>query len=377
MNWQGYFAERQKEIMGALRQLVEIESPSTDKAAVDRMAAFVADQLRGLGAAVDISVQTQAGNHIVATWPTEAGDAAPIVVLFHMDTVWPLGTLKVMPWSEDGDVLRGPGVQDMKAGVAMVLAVLRAMRETGTQPVRPLRLVFTADEETGSLISRPLIEAEARKAALVLCMEPALPDGSLKTARKGTGEFVATAYGHSAHAGADHRKGINAIEELAHQVIAVQRLTDYKRGITFNVGTIAGGTADNVVPDRASMQIDVRVEHLADADWVAQQLAALKPTLAGARLEVRGGLTRPPMERTPLIAATFEKAKSIAAGIGIQLSEGATGGGSDANFTAALGVPTLDGLGAVGGGAHSPDEYVLAPSLPQRAALLMALLTQW
>jgi glutamate carboxypeptidase len=377
MDWRAYFTERQKDITSVLRQLVEIESPTTDKAAVDRVGVYVADQLHGLGAAVDISAQAQAGDHVVATWPAGAAGGAPVVMLFHMDTVWPLGTLATMPWSEEGDILRGPGVQDMKAGSAIVLAVLRAMRETGTRPARPIRLLFTSDEETGSLTSRALIEAEARKAALVLCLEPALPDGSLKTARKGVGEFVVTAHGRAAHAGADHGKGVNAIEDLAHQVIAIQRLTDYKRGITFNVGTITGGTADNVVPDRASMQIDIRVEHLADAEVVAQQLAALKPALAGTRLEVSGGLNRPPMERTPLIAATFERARFIAAGIGIKLSEGATGGGSDANFTAALDVPTLDGLGAVGNGGHSPDEYVLASSLPQRAALLMALLTQW
>ncbi len=377
MNWQAYFTERQQDIVGTLRRLVEIESPSTDKAAVDRLAAFVAGRLRDLDAAVEVLPQARTGNHVAATIGAGRGDAAHILVLFHLDTVWPLGTLAAMPWSETGGVLRGPGVYDMKASVAMALAVLRGLKETGASLARPVRLLFTSDEEIGSISSRALIEAEARGAALALCMEPALPNGALKTARKGVGEFVVAAFGRSAHAGADHSQGINAIEELAHHIIAIQGLTNYERGITLNVGVVTGGTASNVVPDRASIEIDMRVEQASDAEWVAQQLAALRPALEGARLQVTGGLNRPPMARTPAIARAFEKVKAIAAEMGLALTEGATGGGSDGNFTAALGVPTLDGLGAVGHGMHSPDEHVLACSLPQRAALLAAILTGW
>lgn len=377
MEWQKYFSEHQRDIIDTLRQLVEFESPSTDKAAVDRLMDFVAGRLQALDAQIEFFPQAAAGNHLAATWPAEPQNTAPILLLFHLDTVWPLGTLATMPWSERDGVLRGPGVYDMKAGAAIMLIVLRALRDLGVRLRHPVRLLFTSDEEAGSLTSRPLIENEARKAALVLCMEPALPDGSLKTARKGVGEFVVTARGRSAHAGVDHSKGINAIEELAHHVLAIQRLTDYGRGLTVNVGTITGGTASNVVPDKAMLEVDVRVEHVEDADWLAQQLAALKPVLPGARLEITGGLNRPPMEHTPLIAQTFAKAQAIAAGIGLQITEGSTGGGSDANFTAALGVPTLDGLGAVGDGSHSLDEHVIAASLPQRAALLAALITQW
>lgn len=377
MDWQNYFTERQRDIIETLRQLVEFESPSTDKVAMDRLMDFVAGRLQALDAQIEFFPQTAAGNHLAATWPADPLNAAPILLLFHLDTVWPLGTLATMPWSETDGVLRGPGVYDMKAGAAMMLVVLRALRDWGVRLRHPIRLLFTSDEEVGSITSRALIESEARKAALVLCMEPALPDGSLKTARKGVGEFVVTAYGRSAHAGADHSKGVNAIEELAHHIIAIQRLTDYERGLTVNVGVIRGGTASNVVPDKATLEVDMRVEHVEDAEWVAQQLAALEPVLTGAQLEISGGLNRPPMEHTPLIAQTFAKAQSIAAGIGLHITEGSTGGGSDANFTAALGVPTLDGLGAVGDGSHSLDEHVIAASLPQRAALLTAIITQW
>jgi glutamate carboxypeptidase len=296
--------------------------------------------------------------------------------MFHLDTVWPLGTLASMPWGEEGDILRGPGVYDMKASAAIALAALRGMRANNVRPVRPVRLLFTSDEEIGSAAARPVLEAEARKAALVLCMEPAWSTGALKTARKGVGEYYVTAYGKASHAGSDHKAGINAIEELAHQVIAIQKLTDYARGVTFNVGTITGGTASNIVPDKATLEVDFRIEHLADAEWVGQQMASLRPVLSGARLDVRGGLNRPPMERTPQIVEVFQKAQAIAAQLGIDLQEVATGGGSDANFTAAL-APTLDGLGAIGDGAHAPEEHILASSLPQRAALLTAILTQW
>ncbi len=377
MNWRTYFTEQRRDLVDTLRQLVELESPSPDKAAVDRVGAFVAAHLRASGAEVRFSPQTTAGDHVIGTWPAGPETPAPVLLLFHMDTVWPLGTLATMPWSEKDGILRGPGVYDMKASLAIALRVVRALQTLGIRPARPLRLLFTSDEEVGSLTSRSLIEAEAQRAALVLCMEPALPDGSLKTARKGVGEFRVTAYGRAAHAGADHHKGINAIEELAHQVIAIQRLTDYQRGLTVNVGLMSGGTATNVVPEQATLEVDVRVERTADADWMAQQLAALRPVLAGARLEIRGGLNRPPMEHTPLMAQTFERVKTIAAGLGLTLTEGATGGGSDANFTAALGVPTLDGLGAVGNGSHSADEHVVASSLPERAALLAAIVTQW
>jgi glutamate carboxypeptidase len=375
-----YFAARQNETVALLRQLVELESPSESKPALDRLSQFIAAQLRDLGATVKVVPQSDAGDHLVAAFDSGGGPAVlsgPIVTLCHIDTVWPLGTLDNMPWREEAGLLRGPGVYDMKASTAMLLTVLRYLRETQTQLAHPLRMLFTTDEETGSATSRALIEAKARNAALVLCLEPALSNGALKTFRKGTGDFVVTAFGRAAHAGADHAKGVNAIEEIARQIIALHRMTNYEAGTTVNVGVVSGGTVSNVVPDRAQIEVDIRVSTLAEGERMVKTILNLEPQLAGARLQVTGGLNRPPMERTPQIVAAFQKAKTIGAGLGLALLEGSTGGASDANFTGALGVPTLDGLGPVGNGGHSVDEHVIASSLPERMALLAAILTQW
>jgi glutamate carboxypeptidase len=303
--------------------------------------------------------------------------AAPIVTLCHIDTVWPIGTLAQRPWRQEDGKLYGPGAYDMKAGTAMLIMLLRYLRDTRTLPARPLRMLFTTDEETGSATSRALIEAEAKNAALVLCLEPALSNGALKTFRKGTGDFTVTAYGRAAHAGADHAKGVNAIEEIARQIIALHQMTNYEAGTTVNVGVISGGTVSNVVPDRAQIEVDIRVSTLAEGERMVKTILNLEPQLPGARLQVTGGLNRPPMERTPQIIAAFQKAKAIGAELGLNLLEGSTGGASDANFTGALGVPTLDGMGPVGNGGHSVDEHVVAASLPERTALLAAILTQW
>jgi glutamate carboxypeptidase len=373
LNLVEYFT-RQTETVALLRQLVELESPSTDKAALDRLGAFVAAQLRDAGAGVEVIPQTAAGDHLVATFGR--GDALPVMTLCHMDTVWPIGTLATMPWREEEGKLRGPGVYDMKASTAMLIMVLRYLRDTGTQPARPVRMLFTTDEETGSTTSREIIESAAQKAALVLCMEPALGNGALKTFRKGTGGFRVTTFGRAAHAGADHAKGINAIEEMARQITALHQLTNYETGTTVNVGMISGGTASNVVPDRAQIEVDIRVSTRAEGERMVKTILGLQPQLPGARVQVTGGLNRPPMERTPLVVETFKKAQAIAAGLGLELIEGSTGGASDANFTSVF-TPTLDGLGPVGNGGHSKDEHVIASSLPEREALLAAILTQW
>ena len=370
-----YFSARQNETVALLRQLVELESPSESKPALDRLGQFIAAQLRDVGATVEVVPQTTTGDHLVASFGSE--NAPPILTLCHIDTVWPLGTLATMPWREEAGLLRGPGVYDMKASTAMLLMVLRYLRETQTQPAHPLRMLFTTDEETGSATSRALIEAEAKKAALVLCLEPALSNGALKTFRKGTGDFTVTAHGRAAHAGADHAKGINAIEEIARQIVTLHRMTNYEAGTTVNVGVISGGTVSNVVPDRARIEVDIRVSTMAEGERMVKTILNLGPQLSGARLSVTGGLNRPPMERTSQIIAAFQKAKAIGAGLGLDLLEGSTGGASDANFTGALGVATLDGLGAVGNGGHAVDEHVIASSLPERTALLAAILTQW
>lgn len=370
------FLGLQDELVALLRELTVRESPTTEKAAVDRLGEFVADQLRDLGAQVERIPQEAVGDHWIATW----GDleaSTQILTLCHLDTVWPLGTLARMPIREENGRLYGPGVFDMKGGIAVLLGAMRGLLMLGVRPPHRIRMLFTSDEETGSETSRPLIEEEARRSHLVLCLEPALPDGSLKTFRKGVADFTVVAYGRSAHAGADPQRGINAIEELAYQILRLRGLADIRRGTTVTVGVIRGGTRPNVVPEYAEMVVDVRVATRAEMDRIERAFRALRPVLEGARLEVRGGFNRPPMERNAQMVATFERARAIAAELGMTLTEGGTGGGSDANFTAALGIPTLDGLGAIGNGAHALEEHVRIDSLPQRAALVAALLTRW
>ncbi len=364
-----YFSHQLSAMTALLEHIVQLESPTTNKAAVDRLGAFLAEEVRNLGAEVTLDRQAGAGDHVVARWGQGDGQA---LILCHMDTVWDIGAL---PLRYEDDRLYGPGAYDMKGGIVIAISALRGLRDLGLWPPLPITLLLTSDEERGSRTSRALIEAEARRSRLALCLEPALSNGALKTRRKGTGLFRVTAYGRAAHAGADHEKGINAIEELAHHVLALQRLTDYAVGTTVSVGRIEGGTRSNVVPGKAWMWVDVRVANRAESERLTQAIHSLKPVLPGARLEVHGGMSRQPMERTPLIAQTFAWAQSVAAGLGITLLEGATGGGSDANFTAALGVPTLDGLGVVGDGAHAVNEHAVLSSLPQRAALLAALLS--
>lgn len=374
--WMETFLRLQEDLVALLRALVALESPTTEKAAVDRLGAFVAERLKDLGASVERRPQEAVGDHWIATWGDPEA-ATQILTLCHLDTVWPLGTLSRMPIREEGGCLYGPGAFDMKGGIAILLGALQGLRRMGLRPPHRIRMLFTSDEETGSETSRVLIEEEARRSHLVLCLEPALPDGSLKTFRKGVADFTVIAYGRSAHAGADPHRGINAIEELAYQIMRLRQLADPRRGTTVTVGVIRGGTRPNVVPEQAEMIVDVRVSTRAEMSRIEAAFRNLRPILEGARLEVRGGFNRPPMERNAQMIATFERARAIAATLGLALTEGGTGGGSDANFTAALGIPTLDGLGAVGNGAHALDEHVRIDSLPLRAALVAALLSRW
>ena len=371
------FSSRNADLVSLLVRLVEIESPTTDKAAVDRVGAVVAEALRQLGAAVTIHATAGAGDQVLGRWDPTGRDEIGILTLCHMDTVYGLGTLASQPCREVEGRLMGPGTMDMKGSIAMLLTALRAFREAGAWPARPLTALFTSDEETGSDTSHELIVSLARRADLVLCLEPCLPDGSLKTWRKGVGDFEITVRGKAAHAGADHERGRNAIEELAHQIVAVQKLTDYDKGTTVNVGVVSGGSRSNVVPDLARAHVDLRVMTPAEGDRITAWMQQLKPTIDGTRIEVTGGLNRPPMPRDERMAASFARAKSLASQLGLTLTEGGTGGGSDANFVAPLGVPVLDGLGALGNGAHSEREHVLIAQLPERTALLAALLSDW
>src|SRR5262245_26924335 len=353
-----------------IERLVAIESPSTDKAAVDRCGRELAQMLRDAGAGVETIPQRERGDHVRARW---GSGERPVLILGHFDTVWPLGTLNTMPMKRDGARLHGPGTFDMKAGIAIAIGAVTALRETHT-PYPPVAMLWTTDEEIGSGTSRALIEDEARKARAVLVLEPALPGGALKTARKGVGEFELTVHGVSAHAGLDPGKGASAIHELAAQIAVIERLQDLPRGISVNVGVIRGGSRTNVVAEEARALVDARAPTLAAAAAVESAIRGLQPLRTGTRLTVRGGFERPPMERSPAVLELFARASEVASPLGRELREGSAGGGSDGNFTAALGVPTLDGLGPVGDGAHATHEHVDVAALPWRAALVAGLL---
>ena len=361
-----------------LKLLVETESPSHSKSAVDRVGLIVAEEARKLGAQIEVIPNQETGDHIIASFaPNESTgeDKKTIFLLCHMDTVFPLGTINTVPFHEAGGKIFGPGTLDMKAGIVIALAAIEEAQKFHLN--RPVTLLCTSDEEIGSMTSRAHIERLAKESALALVLEPALVDGSLKTWRKGVGEFRVKTRGRAAHAGGDHEKGRNAIEEMAHQVIAIQKLTDYSKQTTLNVGVIKGGTVSNVVPEEAGIEVDVRVMQSGEWERLESEMRKLKPVLEGTSLEIAGDLNRPPMPFNETMAATFKKAQSIAAQLGMELKAGGTGGASDGNFIAPLGIPVLDGMGAVGEGAHSEREYIFANSLDERAKLVAALLKNW
>ena len=356
-----------------IETLVRLESPSTDKAAVDRCGTVLAGMLRAAGGAVDVLSQPARGDHLRARLP---GEGRPVMLLGHFDTVWPIGTLERMPLRRDGDRLHGPGTFDMKAGIGLAITAIEALRATG-MPRPPITMLWTTDEEIGSVTSRETIEVEASEAAAVFVLEPALPGGALKTARKGCGEFELTVHGIAAHAGLDPGKGASAIHELAAQIAAIERFQDLPRGISVNVGIVSGGSRPNVVAEEARATIDVRAPSREAAGAIEAAFRGLHPTRPGTRLTVRGGFERPPMERTAAVAGLFIRASEVASSLGRELGEGPAGGGSDGNFTSALGVPTLDGLGAVGDGAHAAHEHVDVTALSWRAALIAGLVASF
>jgi glutamate carboxypeptidase len=367
---------RRSEMVELLGRLVQLESPSDDPAGLARVADELASLFEAFGRVERLEPSDpQRGPHLRAAVDGADASAPKAVALCHFDTVWPKGTLERIPFSIDGEgVARGPGCFDMKGGIVGLYFALEALRARGLQPKRRLEILFTCDEEVGSPTSRALIEQTARDAALVYVLESPLPGGTLKTARKGTGDYLVRITGRAAHAGVEPQKGISAIDELAHQVIALHALNDYQVGTTVNVGVVHGGTRPNVVAASAEAQVDVRVQTLAEAERIDSAIRGLQPRLAGAVLDIDGGLNRPPMERSEAMGRLFERARQIAAAMGVDLHEGSTGGGSDGNFTAAMGIPTLDGLGPEGEGAHAAHEHVLTDSFPRRVALLAGLL---
>jgi glutamate carboxypeptidase len=356
-----------------IERLVRLESPTTDKAAVDRCGAAVEELLVSMGGDVRRLRQDARGDHLRAEW---SGGERQVLLLGHFDTVWQVGQLARMPLRREDGRLYGPGVFDMKAGIGAAMLAVRALHALSIAPLPRIVMLWTADEEIGSPTSRGAIEEEARRSAAVLVLEPSLPGGGAKTSRKGVGEFQLAVHGVSAHAGVDPGKGASAIHEIARQILAVEALQDLPRGISVNVGVVEGGSRPNVVADHALARIDVRVPTLADAARLDAALRGLRPQNPGTRLELTGGVERPPFERSPGVVRLYLQAKEAAAALGRELGEGSTGGGSDGNFTGALGVPTLDGLGPMGDGAHALHEHVIEADVAWRAALLAALLTR-
>jgi glutamate carboxypeptidase len=354
-------------MLAALERLVAAESPSFDKRRCDVCADLVASLFQErTGAAARRHPRPDRGDQLEVR---TAGAGQPVMLLCHHDTVWEAGTIERLPFRVEGDLVRGPGSYDMKAGIVEAAFALELAR-----PKRPVVVLSTSDEEIGSASSRQLIEDTAREAVAVLVLEPAASGGALKTARKGIADFRLEVTGRAAHAGVEPEKGVSAIEELAHQVLSLKALADPARGTTINVGVVSGGTRPNVVAAQAQAQIDVRFASAAEAERVVAAIRDLRPRLAGARLSVSGGVDRPPMERSPGVITLAQRARRLAAEMDFDLAETSTGGGSDGNFTAALGVPTLDGLGPDGGGAHADSEHLLIGSWLRRTELLARIL---
>lgn len=367
---------KEADLLRLLEKLVRSESPSDDKAAVDACGALVVEHARGLGGRAKIHRQRVFGNVLEIRFGRRGRKegSRPILLLGHLDTVWPLGTLKLMPCRIGEGRLWGPGALDMKAGVVMALTAVEMLREASLLN-REIILLLNSDEEVGSPVSRPITERLAGECEAVFVLEPA-QGLAYKTARKGTGNWRIQVNGIAAHAGVDFEKGASAIRELARVVDTVSGWTDLKRGLTVSVGLIGGGSKTNVIPAEAWAEVDGRIARLADGQRIEKKFASLQPADKRCSLAVSGGINRPPMERTRGTVALFQKARALAAELGFSLDEAATGGASDGNFTSAIGVPTLDGMGAVGEGAHARHESILLEHLAPRTALLAGMLAR-
>ena len=362
-------------MLEGIRRWVVTESPSLDRAAVNRMV----DQVQSDVAALDVSIERIPGQNGLAdnlvVRNTAAGEGPGILLLSHIDTVHPMGTVNAgLPFRRDGDRLYGPGLYDMKGGAYLALEAFRQVAKAGTAKM-PVTYLFTSDEEIGSPTSRNLIEAEARRARYVLVTEPARDGGKCVTSRKGVGRFEVTTLGVPAHSGSRHQDGRSAIKEMARQVLAIEGLTNYERGVTTTVGVISGGTAPNVIPQHCHISVDLRVRDDAAGREFEAKILGLEPFDPGVKVKVTGGMNRPPFEKSVAIDVLFRHAQALARGIGFELKDTEmTGGGSDGNFTAALGVPTLDGLGIDGDGAHTEWEHGFISSIEPRTRLMRGLL---
>lgn len=365
-----FLKEHQDQMVADLGEFVRRESPSTDKPLLDQFAQFLAEYAEGFGGRAEILPMQNTGNHVRVRWGH--GEGEPILLLGHFDTVWQKGTLQRTPFQVADGVATGPGVFDMKAGMVQGFWAIRALGEiTGVD--RPIEFLCNADEEIGSLSSRPLIEAAARGTRAVFVLEPSF-DGALKTARKGVGMFHAEITGRPAHAGLDPFAGASAIQELAQLTTTLHALSNRETGTTVNVGLVSGGTRSNVVAENASAEIDLRVLTQAEAERMTRVILEQQAHHPNVQVTITGGMNRPPMERTSRTGDLFDVAKRLARELGVELDEAVVGGASDGNFCAILGVPVLDGLGAVGGGAHAVTEHVVVADMPVRAGLVARLL---
>jgi glutamate carboxypeptidase len=369
-----YAAEKQAETVALIRSFVECESPTEDVAAVNHFADLIAEETRGLATAKFIR-SARYGRHLRLEFKLPGRKKeGQILAVGHSDTVWPMGTLASMPFRQADGRLWGPGVLDMKAGLAFFITAMRILRERDVPVARRVVMLVVSDEEVGSETSRPLTEAEARQSDCVLVLEPGTGlTGKLKTARKGVGGYRVLIQGKAAHAGVDFEKGASAILEAARQIEKIAGFTNLKRGTTVNPGLISGGTRTNVIAAEARVDVDIRIARLRDGAALDKKFKALRAVDKRCQVRVEGGLNRPPMERTKGIVALFAQARKIGREMGLEIEESSTGGGSDGNFTAALGIPTLDGLGGVGEGAHAVNESVRVDRIADRVALLAGL----
>lgn len=372
-----FFKSRTDSIIQQLETLVHYESPSEDKTLNDLLGEYCLHQFQKLGAQVQIFPRETVGDILLGKWNTEA-QGKPLLILTHRDTVWAQGTVAhKIPFRRDEYKLYGAGVLDMKAGIAIAWEAIAGLQALNAFPNRPIWMLITSDEESGSTHSRELIVDLSRQAALCLVMEPSGENEGLKSARKGIARYWISAKGRASHAGAAPEEGINAILELAHQTIALQALNQLRQGTSVSVTQIQGGSANNVIPESASLYTDVRFFYREEAERVHAAITELEPALMGCELEIKGGIDRYPMERNEEMVRAVQQAQQIAADLGLSLGEATVGGVSDGNLTASAGVPTLDGLGGHGEGMHALHEHVLIRSLWRRAALVANLLKQW
>ncbi len=356
-----------------LMDLINTDSPSDNKPALDRLARRMGERFGSYGAAVELVPNPEAGDHLLARFSGPDAQGNPLLLLGHLDTVWGMGEAKRRPARlEDGKIF-GPASFDMRGGTTLMLALAHYLSSGRGKLKRPLTILLDSDEEVGTPTARTLIEREARDCRAVLVLEPCLPGGAVKTARKGVGFFSISAHGLAAHSGVDYEKGVSAIRELAYQVLELYTLNDLDVGTTVNPGVIRGGTRSNVIAERAELEVDVRVATQGEGERITSCIHGLQPRVEGCRLTVKGKMNRPPLERNQQVIGLYQQARRLAGELGIDLQEGSTGGGSDGCFTAALGVPTLDGLGPDGAGPHALHEHVLVESLAPRAALLTQL----